>query len=193
MSFQRLFGKRKEPESAADALRRVQEADALRRVQEAESEPEGALEADPGAMLQKQFSDATVSVLADQVKAGTALAKSTSVAENARPDVSIATDLATLQRETDPGAAPGLIGCDFELTLGGDGGTVEAQGLTSVQAHRIVLMARSTYLRDLVLAASAEGTTDAPGMTVPDTLDLAELRAAVRMCYVGEAQQWAYR
>eukprot|EP01043_Picozoa_sp_COSAG02_P069174 COSAG02_NODE_11752_length_1661_cov_32.720230_1_plen_133_part_00 len=58
MSFQRLFGKRKEPESAADALRRVQEADALRRVQEAESEPEGALEADPGAMLQKQFSDA---------------------------------------------------------------------------------------------------------------------------------------
>ena len=41
----------------------------------------GGRGADPGVPLQRQFSDATVDMLAKQVEAGTALGKTTSAAE----------------------------------------------------------------------------------------------------------------
>lgn len=165
-----LFGKKKPPVS----------------LEHQHAEPEPNIEADPGAPLHKQFSDATVSVLAKQVTAVNALARSTSVADNARPDVSLATDLAALQAETQPGAGPdGHVGTDLTLTVRSD--ETHERG---VHAHRIILVARSSYLRGLLLSASTEDC-DTPHVVNAPALDLAELRAAVRMCYVGEAQQWA--
>jgi len=128
--------------------------------------------------------------LAKQVKAGYALEKAASVAEHARPDVSLAADLVSLEKETHEQSTGSPGTSDFELALpSGDDGMQD-----TVHAHRAIIAARSTYLRELVLAApetDATGTDDSHSMPVPDTLDLAELRAAVRMCYVGEAQSWA--
>jgi hypothetical protein len=129
--------------------------------------------------LQRQFSDATVDMLAKQVEAGTALGKTTSAAERARPDVSLAADLAALEMETRPDHL-GPATTDFELTLSDEDG---APG--TVRAHRAILVARSAYLRELVLAAPDEDAMgqdeDPHSMPVPDTLDLVELRAAVRI------------
>jgi hypothetical protein len=151
--------------------------------------PAAAVAADPGLALGRQFSDATVSVLAKQVQAGTALAKSTSVADSARPDLSLANDLVALEQEIFKGfTSNGVVATDLVLKLpaaaDSSGGEGERGGIA---VHRAILVARSAYLRDLVLSIPAGATwTD-----VPASLDQAELRAAVRMCYVGEAQQWA--
>jgi hypothetical protein len=152
--------------------------------------PAAAVAADPGLALGRQFSDATVSVLAKQVQAGTALAKSTSVADSARPDLSLANDLVALEQEIFKGfTSNGVVATDLVLKLpaaaaDSSGGEGERGGIA---VHRAILVARSAYLRDLVLSTPAGATwTD-----VPASLDQAELRAAVRMCYVGEAQQWA--
>jgi hypothetical protein len=132
--------------------------------------------------LQRQYTHRTVSVLAAKVQAGTSLARASSIADSAKPDESLAADLVALELDTLPNCV-GPATTDFQLTLSSEEGTV-------VHVHRAILIARSKFLRELVLSDAAEAAS-AASRAVSGTLDIDELRAAVHMCYVGEAHQWA--
>ena len=77
-----------------------------------------------GAALPRQFSDRTITVLADQVSSGTALLRATSLAEKARPAVSLTGDLSALWDDLASGGALAAT-ADIVLT-GADGAAVQA-------------------------------------------------------------------